>query len=241
MGFGDILGSIVKDVGGAIGGAVEGPMSILPGVVSGIGSLLGGSQANSANARQAQLDRDFQERMSSTSYQRATADMKAAGINPMLAYMQGGASTPSGAQASASDVITPAMNSALTTMQAQKALRQADAQRNLTDRQADKVLVETLGGRARLPFEGPRAKAELDATNAGVANVRQMTANAARDYHRKNVEADASDLVDTALGGWKGIIHGLGQTFMNPGGMARDMYDVGRGAYGQLTGNPDYR
>jgi hypothetical protein len=53
--------------------------------------------SNAASAEQAKIQMDFQERMRDSQYQTAVKDMKSAGLNPMLAYTQGGAGTPTGA------------------------------------------------------------------------------------------------------------------------------------------------
>lgn len=71
--------------------------------------------ANQFSAQQVAANREFQERMSGTAYQRGTADMKAAGLNPMLAYSQGGASSPAGN--SAQGIAAPTVNKLGSAMQ----------------------------------------------------------------------------------------------------------------------------
>jgi hypothetical protein len=105
-----MFGSIAKSLGIGAGDAFKGITGMVGSVLGGAADIYGQSQANQANAamaaaanafsaEQAQKQMDFQKEMRATQYQTTVEDLKKAGLNPMLAYTQGGAGTPSGASA----------------------------------------------------------------------------------------------------------------------------------------------
>lgn len=98
-------------------------------------SIWGASSANRAAKAAARRQMDFQERMTRNRYRYTMQDMRAAGLNPILAYQQGGGAAPAGASYSPANIgagVAPALqggvSSAISAVRARQQLKLMDAQ-----------------------------------------------------------------------------------------------------------------
>lgn len=106
----DVFKKVAKPVTNFLKGDLFSPvMDIASGLLGGGAAYIGQERTNEANSAQAlrsmefsageaKKQRDFQETMRATQYQAAMSDMREAGLNPILAYQQGGAGNVGGAQ-----------------------------------------------------------------------------------------------------------------------------------------------
>jgi hypothetical protein len=106
-------------------------------IIAAGGDLLGGFLSSQASQRRQEDAHNFSAHQFATRYQTTTADMKAAGLNPMLAYSQGGGSPAGGVSASGGDFGRPGT-----------AAVNADLQTKMNSAQVANIEADTLNKRA---------------------------------------------------------------------------------------------
>lgn len=146
---------------------IAGPIMQVAGVATGqpwltaAGTAMGGIAQNAASAEAAQRQMDFQREMSDTSYQRQVADLKAAGINPMLVARLGGASTPGGAMPQFVNPVAMGAQASSAQQSSSAAAKQAETAESLSVyqmRQIDAATKKIQEETANVPLEGERLR-----------------------------------------------------------------------------------
>lgn len=100
-------------------------------IITGGAGVAGSIIQNRGNMDIAKDQMDFQRRMSNSAHQREVADLRAAGLNPMLSALGNGASTPAGATTQLQNPlegVSKGMETAIALRAQKKEFEQKDAQ-----------------------------------------------------------------------------------------------------------------
>lgn len=144
-------------------------------------------QAQAFNSAEAAKNREWQEHMSGTAYQRSVTDLARANLNPMLAYMHGGASTPAGATASGAPgtagIASPGGEFNIpAAMQTASNIRVQDEQATLIKAQADRTKAEEDEIRARTPTHAVSIDVMKQNINESIERVKKVIQETATSH-----------------------------------------------------------
>lgn len=203
LGFLGGVGKVLSGVGSIVGGVLGAGASIFGAQKSAEGA----ASANEMSMEEAERNRQWQEHMSSTAHQREVADLKKAGLNPILSAFNTGASTPKGGQASFENPYASAteaaagVNSALRMMtleneklQMEKNLSAASADRERSQTELNKeqipVMEETWKElQTRQAANSALAVKSIQESDTSKALANMYTAGVAREFTQANLNS----------------------------------------------------